>query len=125
MFSSLPGGSTTNYNLGDTATHEVGHWLGLFHIWGDKIYDTDKACGDDKVSDTPPAESDNSGNPIFGKLKNDQDKNSDNEDDEDFVFSTRETEQYQELSEQIENMEHTTNNVVVMDTGEDVDIDDI
>ena len=61
----------------------------------------------------------------FGKLKNDQDKNSDNEDDEDFVFSTRETEQYQELSEQIENMEHTTNNVVVMDTGEDVDIDDI
>ena len=53
------------YNLGRTVTHEVGHWLGLFHIWGDKIYDTDKACGDDKVSDTPPAESDNSGNPIF------------------------------------------------------------
>ena len=67
----------------------------------------------------------NSGNPIFGKLKNDHDKNSDNEDDEDFVFTTRETEKYQELSEQIENMEHTTNNVVVMDTGEDVDIDDI
>ncbi len=67
----------------------------------------------------------NSGNPIFGKLKNDQDKNSDNEDDEDFVFSNRETEKYQELSEQIENMESTTNKVVIMDTGEDVDIDDI
>jgi hypothetical protein len=53
------------YNLGRTVTHEVGHWLGLFHIWGDKVYDTDKACGDDKISDTPPAEGDNSGNPIF------------------------------------------------------------
>jgi uncharacterized protein YjdB len=53
------------YKLGRTVTHEVGHWLGLFHIWGDKILETDKVCGDDKVSDTPPAEGDNSGNPTF------------------------------------------------------------
>jgi hypothetical protein len=35
------------YNLGRTATHEVGHWLGLKHIWGDSF------CGDDLVDDTP------------------------------------------------------------------------
>jgi hypothetical protein len=31
-----------------TLTHEVGHWLGLRHVWGDAL------CGDDQVSDTPP-----------------------------------------------------------------------
>jgi hypothetical protein len=45
-------GSTGNmkapYNKGRTTVHEVGHWLGLRHIWGD----TD--CGDDKIDDTPP-----------------------------------------------------------------------
>ena len=35
------------FNLGRTTTHEVGHWLGLFHIWGDS------RCGDDHVADTP------------------------------------------------------------------------
>ncbi|HYO21839.1 MAG TPA: M43 family zinc metalloprotease [Flavisolibacter sp.] len=35
------------YNLGRTTAHEVGHWLGLKHIWGDA------QCGDDGVSDTP------------------------------------------------------------------------
>lgn len=42
-------GSNTsgNYNMGRTTTHEVGHWLGLRHIWGDA------ACGDDGIADTP------------------------------------------------------------------------
>jgi hypothetical protein len=35
------------FNLGRTAVHEVGHWLGLKHIWGDR------SCGDDGVEDTP------------------------------------------------------------------------
>jgi len=35
------------YNLGRTATHEIGHWLGLRHIWGDAT------CGNDQVGDTP------------------------------------------------------------------------
>ncbi len=47
------------YNLGRTTTHEVGHWLNLFHIWGDD------ECGDDQVEDTPTQEAENTGCPTF------------------------------------------------------------
>ncbi len=40
-------GISGEYNKGRTAVHEVGHWLGLKHIWGDA------QCGDDGVDDTP------------------------------------------------------------------------
>ena len=53
------GTATAPNDLGRTATHEVGHWLNLRHIWGDST------CGDDFVADTEPAEKDNYGCPIF------------------------------------------------------------
>lgn len=41
------GMATAPFNLGRTATHEIGHWLNMIHIWGDSD------CGDDQVGDTP------------------------------------------------------------------------
>lgn len=38
---------TAASNTGATLTHEVGHWLGLRHIWGDET------CGSDGIDDTP------------------------------------------------------------------------
>lgn len=38
------------YRDGRTTTHEIGHWLGLIHTWGDDF------CGNDYCADTPPTE---------------------------------------------------------------------
>ena len=55
-----PSGIYGNPNVrGRTATHEIGHWLGLKHIWGDG------ACATDYCNDTPPAASNNIGVPTY------------------------------------------------------------
>lgn len=50
------------YDKGRTATHEVGHWMNLRHIWGDAN------CGNDFVNDTPVAQTSNFGCPAFPKV---------------------------------------------------------
>jgi hypothetical protein len=53
------GTAAAPFDLGRTATHEIGHWLNLRHIWGD---DGGGCAGSDLVADTP-----NQGNKHFGK----------------------------------------------------------
>ena len=53
------GTATYPFNLGRTATHEVGHWLNLRHIWGDNN------CGNDFCNDTPEHSGSNYGCPNY------------------------------------------------------------
>jgi hypothetical protein len=56
----LPGGAKKNYDKGRTMTHEVGHWLGLFHTF-------EGGCRHgvgDNIADTPPSASGSEGCPV-------------------------------------------------------------
>lgn len=55
----LSGTANAPFNLGRTATHEVGHWMNLRHIWGDA------SCGNDLVADTPVHKTANYGVPAY------------------------------------------------------------
>lgn len=53
------GNVSASHNKGRTASHEVGHWLSLYHLWGDAV------CGDDFVAETPPQDGPNAGCPNY------------------------------------------------------------
>lgn len=54
------GTAAAPFNKGRTATHEIGHWMNLRHIWGDAT------CGNDLVGDTPLHNTANYGCPAAG-----------------------------------------------------------
>ena len=57
------------YDKGRTATHEVGHWMSLKHIWGDDDFAPDPNCGgSDGIDDTPNQGLATYGNPSFPRL---------------------------------------------------------
>jgi hypothetical protein len=57
-YATVPGGAEVNFNLGKTVTHEVGHWMGLWHTFQGECTATN-----DEVADTPAQAGPTSGCP--------------------------------------------------------------
>jgi hypothetical protein len=87
------GTAAAPFHRGRTATHEVGHWLNLRHIWGD----TEDCSGSDFVADTPNAAGPNYGKPNFPHVSCNNGPNGDMfmnymdyvDDDSMFMFTTQ------------------------------------
>jgi len=87
------GTASPPFNRGRTATHEVGHWLNLRHIWAD----TEDCSGTDFVADTPNAAGPNYGKPKFPHVTCNNGPNGDMfvnymdyvDDDSMFMFTTQ------------------------------------
>lgn len=62
---------------GRTATHEVGHWLNLRHIWGDDGGVVDRCSGTDFINDTPNQRVSTRGCPSFPQISCNNDPNGD------------------------------------------------
>lgn len=60
----LPGGAFTDYNLGGTAVHEIGHWLGLLHTFEGRSCEV--TSWGDYVADTPQQRDPTTGCPVRG-----------------------------------------------------------
>ena len=86
------GSAAAPFNKGRTATHEIGHWLNLHHIWGD----TQHCEGTDFVADTPNAQQPNFNKPTFPHISCSNGPNGDMfmnymdyvDDDSMFMFTT-------------------------------------
>jgi Pregnancy-associated plasma protein-A len=59
------GTATAPFDRGRTATHEVGHWLNLLHIWGTEAPSTSTCSDSDEVADTPNQAIAHTGRPTF------------------------------------------------------------
>ena len=94
------GSAASPFNLGRTATHEIGHWLNLRHIWGD---DGGGCNGDDFITDTPNQGNSNPGKPTFPHISCINGPNGDMfmnymdyvDDDTMFMFTTGQVERMQ------------------------------
>ncbi|RBP32108.1 putative secreted protein (Por secretion system target) [Oceanihabitans sediminis] len=63
----MPNPAGAPYNKGRTLTHELGHWIGLRHIWGD----SSSCSNDDFCADTPDATDANYGCPTLDSCPSD------------------------------------------------------